>query len=596
MNKNIKKDNLSGSFIKEDYKTKAKFRNKKLLKYFLELKGLMIISILLTLFATLIELMGPVILGKILDEQLVDNVGARNPRNFFMMVALYFASILIGSIISYLGYIFFSKLSNSLTRNIRKDTFKHVLSLPVSFFDKYPIGKIVNRITNDTKDLRMLFQLLFSQILVILIRSIGLISTLFALNWILGIITVVTFPIIFIVFRDYFKKSTMYNRNIKRYRSDINANLAESIQNMEIVQAFNKENEIYDEFSQINDNLNNEGKKISMLWAYSSSNITNTIGNIIVAIVVFIFGYLLFDGVSLFTIGTLYVFIDFNSKLYSNIDALMNNAGQLESSKSAADQLFELQRVEPFKEGNLSIKDMKGNIKFEDVSFAYNDENYVIHDISLNIPSGTSAAFVGHTGSGKSTIMNLIYKFYKISKGKITIDGVDINEINMQFLRKKMAIVFQNPYIFEGTIYDNISLFDTSISKNDAELSLISVGGENILQRKGGIDAKVGESGSGFSAGEKQIISFARAMVRDPKILVLDEATANVDTETENLIQFGLNRLKKGRTTLLIAHRLSTIKDSDMIYLLEKGKIIESGKHDELMSLNGKYSKMYSNS
>lgn len=191
--------------------------------------------------------------------------------------------------------------------------------------------------------------------------------------------------------------------------------------------------------------------------------------------------------------------------------------------------------------------------------------------------------------------MNLIYKFYNINNGKITIDGVDINELDMVSVRSQMAILFQNPYIFQGTVFENIALFDPKISKNEAELALISVGGENILKRDGGIDAMVGESGSGFSAGEKQIISFARAMVRDPKILVLDEATANVDTETENMIQFGLNRLKKGRTTLLIAHRLSTIKDSDKIYLLEKGHLIEEGTHEELMELNGKYASMYRN-
>lgn len=278
-----------------------------------------------------------------------------------------------------------------------------------------------------------------------------------------------------------------------------------------------------------------------------------------------------------------------------NINALMDQVGQLEASKSSADQLFELLRVEPFQEGNGKIDKMQGNIKFEEVSFAYNEEEYVIHNLSLDIPKGTSAAFVGHTGSGKSTVMNLIYKFYHINKGKILIDGHDIEDLDMVEVRKNMAIVFQNPYIFEGTVYENISLFDESISKEEAERALISVGGEKILSKEDGIDAKVRESGSGFSAGEKQIISFARAMVRDPKILVLDEATANVDSETEELIQYGLERLKKGRTTLIIAHRLSTIKNVDKIYLLDKGRLIESGSHEQLLEMDGEYAKMYRN-
>lgn len=591
----MNKENLQGSFILEEPKVKARFRNKKIIEYLLKFKWLLIISIILTLTATLIELIGPIILGKILDGELVEGIGAPDKRRFYLMVLGYFASIAGGALISYFGYISFSKLSNALTTDIRKDTFRHVVSLPVQFFDKYAIGKIVNRITNDTKDIRMLFQLLFSQILVIVIRTIGLLITLFIIDWRLGLISIIATPILYFVFMDFFNKSLTYQGNLKKYRSEMNANLAENIQNMEVIQAFNKEKEIYNEYSYINEKWNKEGWKMATLWGYSSNNLTNTLANVVIAAVIIVFGSYLLNGIELFSIGTLYVFIDYNSKLYSNINALMDQAGQLQSAKSAADQIFELQRVEPFKEGERKLENMQGEIKFNNVNFAYNEDEYVIHDLSLDIPKGTSAAFVGHTGSGKSTIMNLIYKFYNINNGKITIDGVDINELDMVSVRSQMAIVFQNPYIFQGTVFENIALFDPKISKNEAELALISVGGENILQRDGGIDGMVGESGSGFSAGEKQIISFARAMVRDPKILVLDEATANVDTETENMIQFGLNRLKKGRTTLLIAHRLSTIKDSDKIYLLEKGHLIEEGTHEELMELNGKYASMYRN-
>lgn len=591
----MNKENLQGSFILEEPKVKARFRNKKIVEYLLKFKWLLITSIILTLTATLIELIGPIILGKILDGELVEGIGAPDKRRFYLMVLGYFASIAGGALIWYFGYISFSKLSNALTTDIRKDTFRHVVSLPVQFFDKYAIGKIVNRITNDTKDIRMLFQLLFSQILVIVIRTIGLLITLFIIDWRLGLISIIATPILYFVFMDFFNKSLKYEGNLKKYRSEMNTNLAENIQNMEVIQAFNKEKEIYNEYTDINEKWNKDGWNMATLWGYSSNNLTNTLANVVIAAVIIVFGSYLLNGIELFSIGTLYVFIDYNSKLYNNINVLMDQAGQLQSAKSAADQIFELQRVEPFKEGERKLENMQGEIKFNNVNFAYNEDEYVIHDLSLDIPKGTSAAFVGHTGSGKSTIMNLIYKFYNINNGKITIDGVDINELDMVSVRSQMAIVFQNPYIFQGTVFENIALFDPEISKNEAELALISVGGENILKRDGGIDAMVGESGSGFSAGEKQIISFARAMVRDPKILVLDEATANVDTETENMIQFGLNRLKKGRTTLLIAHRLSTIKDSDKIYLLEKGHLIEEGTHEELMELNGKYASMYRN-
>lgn len=586
---------LKGSFIIEDYKTKARYRNKKFFEYLMQLKKLLFISLLLTILATLTELAGPYILGKILDGELVQGIGAKDPSRFIRLVIFYFGSILITTLFAYLGALAYARLSNQLAVNIRKETFRHVLSLPVQFFDKYPVGKIVNRITNDTGDVKMLFNLIFSQILTTAVKTIGLIIALFIIDWRLGLLTIIYSPIMYLVFKDYFRKSTKYQRDIKRYRSDLNGNLAETIQTIEVVQAFNKEDEIYDDFSEINDNINNEGWNLSKLWSYSGFNLTNSIGNLVIAIVVIIVSYFFTQGNMLISIGSLYVFIDYNRRIVQNINALMDQSGQLEGSKSAADQLFELLRVESYEEGTKSIDNMQGDIEFDDVSFAYNDDEYVIHNLDLNIKKGMSAAFVGHTGSGKSTVMNLIYKFYNINKGKIKIDDQDINELNMEEVRKEMAIVFQNPYIFEGTIYENISLFDDSITKNEAELALISVGGENILQRSNGIDTKVRESGSGLSSGERQIISFARAMVRDPKILVLDEATANVDSETEQLIQFGLERLSKGRTTLIIAHRLSTIKNVDNIYLLDKGRLIESGSHDELIEKDGVYASMYKN-
>ena len=402
-------------------------------------------------------------------------------------------------------------------------------------------------------------------------------------------------PIAYIIFKDFFNKTTRYQKELKSSRSELNGNLAENIQSMEIVQAFNKEDEIYEEFSEINDKINKEGWNLATLWSYSGYNASNTLGLIINMTLIISFGVATLRGNPFMTTGSLFVFIQYISRLTGSLNMLMDQMGNLEGTKSAADQLFELIRVEPYKEGSETIENMEGNIKFDNVTFAYNENEKVIHDLSFKIDKGTSAAFVGHTGSGKSTVMNLIYKFYHINEGHIYIDGHDIEKLNMEEVRKDMAIVFQNPYLFEGTVYENIALFDNNISKNEAELALISVGGDKILQREGGIDSVVRESGAGFSAGEKQIISFARAMVRDPKILVLDEATANVDSETEALIQFGLNRLKRGRTTLIIAHRLSTIKDVDNIYLLDKGRLIEQGSHEELVELGGVYADMYKN-
>lgn len=578
---------------RKELKRKAKFRNEKLFEYGLKLKGTFIFCLILTIIFTLFEMVGPFIISEILDKQLVEGIGAKDTNHFYFLVLMYVLSMLMLTGIKYVMSLSFARLSNSLATIIQKDVFGHVLKLPIRFFDKYASGKIVSRITNDTSDIRQLFNILFSEIFPITVLIIGLMIGLFLKDYRMGLIIVAVSPVSYIIYRDYKKKSTVYNRDMRRYRSDLNGNLAETIQTIEIVQAFNREDEIYEEFSKVNDKVNAEGRKMATLWAYSSFNATNTLANVVLAIIVFAFAISVLKMKPFITVGSLFIFIDYSRKIFMNINSIMNMIGEFEKSKSAADQVFELLDEKIFADGETTLDKIEGNIEFNNVTFAYNDDEHVLKNINLSIKKNQSIAFVGHTGSGKSTIMNLIYGFYKVNMGEILIDGVNINELNMQEIRNNMAIVFQNPYIFEGTVYENISLFDENISKNECELALILVGGEKILQRKSGIDTKVGESGAGFSSGEKQLISFARAMVRNPKILVLDEATANVDSETEEYIQFGVKQLKNGRTTLIIAHRLSTIKDVDNIYVLEKGKIIESGTHEELITQKGVYEKMY---
>lgn len=574
-------------------KQKTKFRRKKIFEYIIRLKGLLIISIILTIIASILQTAVPFIISKILDTQLVEGTGAIDRSSFYKLVALYVLAISLTAFIRYVSSISFALLSNKLANIIRIEVFNHVLKLPVKFFDSYASGKIVSRISNDTKDIRSYLNILFLEILPNIVLFISLLSGIFIVDYKLGLITLIGFPFAWIIFKDYFLKSTRYQRDHRKYKSDLNANLAETIQTMEIVTSFNKENEIFEEFSEVNDRVFGEGKNLTKIWSYSAFNATNTLGNIILALIIYIFGITFFEGNPIVTVGGLFIFIDYNRSIYMRLNWFMNNITNLEKAKSAADQVFELLTEKPYKEGNIVLEKIEGHIVFEDVTFAYNGDEYVLKNINLDIKPNESVAFVGHTGSGKSTIMNLIYGFYRINKGSLKIDGVEISQLNMEEVRKEMAIVFQNPYIFEGSVYDNISLFDTNITKERCIEALRDVGGRKILDRINGIDAEVGEGGTGFSSGERQLISFARAMVRNPKILVLDEATANVDSETEEYIQYGVAQLKKGRTTMVIAHRLSTIKDVDKIYVLENGHIIESGNHDELIALKGVYEKMY---
>ena len=570
-----------------------KFRNRKLLEYAWKVRGLIISGLFITVVSSLTELLGPYIISKILDGALVEGKGAEDYKYFLTLVLAYFASMMVVVIVRYLMSLNFGKLSNLLATIIRKDVFEHVMSLPVKFFDKYAVGKISNRITNDTQDIRLLFQIVFMDIFTTLVLALGLIVGLFLVNVKLGLLTLISLPFAYVIFKDYIGKSNRFNSDFRRYRSEMNGNINETIETMEVVQAFNNEDYIYDQFSDLNDKVYAENKKLALLWSYSSGTATRSLGDMILAIATTYFMFSHLGGSSFFTVGSLYIFIEYNRKLYQYINQMNDRIEELEKAKSAADQVFEFLRQTPQDVGSQAPADIEGNIRFDHVTFAYNDEEYVLNNIDLEINKGQSAAFVGHTGSGKSTIMNLIYGFYKVNKGHIYIDGQDIQDLNMEAVRKNMAIVFQNPYIFEGSIYENITLFDKSISKSEAELALISVGGENILAKDKGIDHHIREGGKDFSAGEKQLISFARAMVRNPKILVLDEATANVDSQTENYIQFGVNRLKKGRTTLIIAHRLSTIKDVDKIYVLDQGSIIEEGDHDQLIAKGGVYAHMY---
>lgn len=591
MNKDNKEEKI---LTKKEQKKKNKFRNKRLLQYAMKLKPILITGLIATMIASLADLAGPYIISKILDENLAEGVGAKDYRVFILLV-LAFIGVSIGmGAIRYFINMLFAKLANGMALIIRKDVFKHVINLPVQFFDKYPAGKIVTRITNDTQDIRMLFQILLFDVFTTIVFTVGLLIGLFLIDPYLFLLTLVSSPLVYLIFSDYIKKSTKYNNDMRRYNSEMNANLNETIQTMEVVQSFNNEEYIYDQYSNLNDYHFGSGKNLVKLWGYSSFNATNALGNLVIAIAVIYFSLTFISGKPAISIGGLYIFVEYNRRFYQNLNHLSDRIGELEKAKSAADQVFELLEVEKYSLGDRVI-DLVGKIEFDEVTFAYDKED-VLKDINLEIPAGSSAAFVGHTGSGKSTLMNLIYGFYKIKNGSLKFDGVDINELNMVEIRKQMAIVFQNPYIFEGTIYDNIALFDESISKEEAELALINVGGERILMRDKGIDARIQEGGGGISAGEKQLISFARAMVRNPKVLVLDEATSNIDTQTEEYIQFGVNRLKKGRTTLIIAHRLSTIKDVDKIFVLDKGRIIEAGNHAELIEEDGVYAKMYKES
>ena len=392
----------------------------------------------------------------------------------------------------------------------------------------------------------------------------------------------------------YRKYASKYNHIVRAKVSDMNAMINESIQGMTIIQAFRREEQMQEEFEVINREHYKYQNKLLYLDAGTSHNLVGVLRSITFVLFIWYFGGASLTATSAVSVGVLYAFVDYIIRLFNPVTGVVNQLAKLEQALVAAERVFRLLDRQGEEVSDEKITRYEGNVRFEKVWFAYNQEEYVLKDISFEAKKGETVALVGHTGSGKSSIMNLLFRFYDVSKGAITIDGLNIQDLSRQTVRDHMGIVLQDPYLFTGTIESNVSLGDARISREKVQASLDAVGGERVLKHlPNGIDEPVIEKGSTLSSGQRQLISFARALAFDPAILILDEATSNIDTETEEIIQHAMDVLKKGRTTFIIAHRLSTIKNADRILVLDRGEIVEQGTHDELVTLGGRYEQMY---
>lgn len=567
-------------------------RQNRLLKYSLKAKYTLLQGLLVTGLAVASNLLAPYLVKYLLDNELQADVTLR--VDFIILVlAAYMGTIFISVIMRYFSTLLLHKAANKIAMRIQIDAFSHVQKLPVEFFDQLPAGQVVSRITNDTKAVRVLYQVVLAQFMMAGISAAGIYISLFLIDPTLLLLALIPLPFLYIIFRDFKSKSAKYNRIYRRKLSELNSNLNENIQGMEVISSLGKEKQIYLEFSAINDQTYEQGRNITKLFSYSAYNATSTFQYLMLAAVLLYFGYGHLSAAYWVPIGTLYVFIDYMFTLFSQINNAMTRVGDLERARSAADHIFELLDMTTVQEGKINAPLATGSIAFENVTFAYQEEA-VLKDINFQVEPGQTVAFVGHTGSGKSTIMNLLFAFYQPQQGRILFEGVSLADMDYKTFRKQMAIVLQDPFLFTGTVLSNITLNREDISRDDAKRALLEVGGKMLLERlENGLDTEVIEKGTGFSSGERQLISFARALAHNPRILVLDEATSSVDSETEAAIQKGMRRLEKGRTTLIIAHRLSTIRHADQIIVLDKGNIVERGTHDELIAINGIYRAMY---
>jgi len=576
-----------------DNNTKSRASFLRLFKYAKYAIRPLLIGLVLTISTVGLDLAGPYLISRILDGEIIAGVGARDYKTFIAIIVLYALSVLLSLATRYTGSIANQIASNRISVVMQRQVMRHVQNMPVSYFDTLAAGTVVSRITNDTKAVRIFFNTVLSQLLMAAVFALGILFGLLSLDWRLFLIASFSFPILFFMFRDFQRKSLRYSRNIRKGISRLNASMNENIQGIEVIQSFNRERSMYTAYSQINDEVFRNGLGMTRLHAYSGFNATESLNYLMLSFALLYFGLGNILGVSIVPIGHLYLFIDYMIRFFAQMNRAMQHLGNLERARGAADHIFELLDREALSDTGEKIEHINGHVSFKHVTFAYKKDETVLRDVSFDIPQGVTAAFVGQTGAGKSTVMNLLFSFYEPDEGQILIDGKDLTTLNKKSIRSHMAIVTQEPFLFTGTIESNITLNRPWISSEDAQQALIEVGGSAFLARlKKGVQTPVRERGNEFSAGERQLISFARALAQNPTVLILDEATSHIDTETESIIQRGIERLSIGRTTLIIAHRLSTIRHASRIYVLDQGEIVEEGSHKELLEKDGIFAHM----
>jgi len=544
---------------------------------------------ILSVILAVVALVRPILIQQTIDE----NIKTFDANGLLIMTMILIGFLLLESILEYLFGYLGNLLGQKVIRDLRNQVFQHVLNFRLKHFDNTPIGQLVTRTVSDIETIAELFS---GGILVIigdLLKIATIISYMFYKQWDLAIMTLVPVPFLFLatsVFKKVIKKAF---QEVREEVAKLNTFVQEHVTGMSIVQVFNREAVEMERFDEINKNHRNA--HIKTVWAYS---VFFPVVDILQAASIALLVWYGFKEVAEqhATPGMLFSFILFIYMLYRPIRQLADRFNTLQMGMVSSERVFKLLDTQDYTSntGTITTKDLKGNIEFKNVWFAYNNEDWVLKNISFKIERGQALALVGATGAGKSSIINLIGRYYEINKGDIYIDGINIKDIELNELRKHISVVLQDVFLFSDTVHNNITLYSNNITEEQVIEAAKKVGAHDFISKlPNGYQYNVKERGALLSAGQRQLISFIRAYVHQPEILILDEATSSIDSESEALIQYATEVLTKDRTSIIVAHRLSTIKNATTILVIDKGEIVEQGNHNELVKKNGYYKKLY---
>ncbi len=563
---------------------------KRLLTYVKPYKGYILLAILLNIVVAILPSIRPYLTKIAVD----DYIANKNYEGLITISALLLGTLLLQAVVQYFLTYFTELMGQKIIFDIRIQLFRHVEKLALRFFDKTPIGRIVTRVTNDVESLNEMFSSgivsVFSDVFVI----IWIFFFMFTMSWDLSLVTLSVIPILFYATFLFRKKVREAYRDVRHHLARLNSYMQEHITGMNVVQLFAKEEEELKKFSLINRDYKQANIRSVFYYAIFFPFV-ELLSAISIGLIIWYGGGEVVQNN--LTLGVLIAFLQYTEMFWRPVRDLSEKYNILQTAMASSERIFKLLDDNTFvknPDNPIKLNNVKGEIEFKNVWFAYNPGEYVLKDISFKINTGETTAIVGATGAGKTSIINTLTRFYDIEKGTICIDGIDISKVDKRDLRRYISVVLQDVYLFSGTIKSNISLGNEEISEEQIVNAARTVGAHDfIMKLPAKYNEAVKEKGATLSVGQKQLISFARALAFDPKILILDEATSSIDTETEILIQKAIEKLLRGRTSIVIAHRLSTIQNADKILVMHKGELKEVGTHQELLARKGIYYKLY---